>query len=67
MHVLACLMHSKLQKLVCAHTVACNFGIHMQASEYMGHTRDAHLKLTLGLPYYMCGVATGTVTVGNEM
>ena len=34
----------------------------------MQHMRDAHHKLPLGLPHYMCGVTTGTVVVvGNEI
>ena len=67
MLVLACLTHAKLQKLACAHTVACDFGVCTWDSKLMRHTRDAHHKLTLGLPHYMCGVTTGTVAVGNEM
>ena len=62
--MLAHLTRVKLQKLACAHTVACNFGVRTQASE---HTRNAHHELALGLPHYTCGVTTGTVTVGNEM
>ena len=65
--VLAHLTHVKLQKLACAHTVACNFGMRTRASEHMRHTRNARHELALGLPYYMCGVTTGTVAVGNEM
>ena len=45
-------------------TVASNFGVHIQASE---HTQDAHHKLTFRLPHYICGVATGTVAVSNEI
>ena len=70
MCVLTCLTHAKLQKLVCAHTVACSFGMCMLASERMRHKRDACTplyKFALGLPHYMYGVATGTVAVGNEM
>ena len=37
------------------------------ASEDMQHTRGACHELTLGLPHYTCGVATGSVAVGNEM
>ena len=55
------------QKLACEHTVACNFGVQMPASKHVEYMRDAHRKLTLGLPYYVCGVATGTVAVGNEI
>ena len=33
----------------------------------MRRSRDLRHKLALGLPYYKCGVATGTVAVGNEM
>ena len=50
---LACLMHAKLQKLVCACTVECNFGMCMWASEYMQYMRDVCHKLSLGLPHYM--------------
>ena len=60
-------MHAKLQKLVCAHTVACDFGVHMWESKHTRHTRDARHKLTLGLPHYTCSVTTGTVAVGNEI
>ena len=52
---------------MCTCTVAHNFGVHTQANEYTQHTRDAHHKLALDLPHYTCGVATGTVAVGNEM
>ena len=65
--MLAHLMDAKFQKLVCACTVACDFGVCTQDSEYTQHMRDAHHKLTLGLPQYMCGVTTGTVAVGNEI
>ena len=67
MPVLARLTHVKLQKLACACTVACNFGVHMQASEHTRHTRNARHELALGLSHYTCGVTTGTVAVGNEM
>ena len=62
--VLASLMCAKLQKLVFARSVACNFGVHMRATE---HTRDSRDELTLGLPHYTCSVATGTVAKGTEM
>ena len=52
--VIACLMHVKLQKLACVHIVICNFGMHTQASEHMGHTKDARHELTFGLPHYTC-------------
>ena len=65
-HVSAC-THVKLQKLSCARTVACNFGVRTQASEHTQHTRNARHELALGLPHYTCGVTTGTVAVGNEM
>ena len=49
MHVLACLMCAKLQKLTCActvaHIVACNFNMLTQASEHTRRTRDSHHKL----------------------
>ena len=67
MHVLACLVCAKLQKLTCAHIVAGNISMYMWVSEHMQHTRDASHELTLGLPHYMCGVTTGTVAVGNKM
>ena len=66
-NVLACLMHAKDQKLACACTVACNFGMHTWDSECTQHTRDACHELALGLPYYTCDVTTGTVVVGNEI
>ena len=65
--VLALLTSVKLQKLVCARTVARNFGVRMQASKHKRHTRNAHHELALGLPHYTCGVTTGTVAVGNEL
>ena len=65
--VLACLTHAKLQKLACARTVACDFGVYMRDSKHTSHMRDARHELALGLPHYMCGVATGTVAVGNEI
>ena len=34
MRVLARLMHAKLQKLACAHTVACDFGVRMWDSKH---------------------------------
>ena len=58
-------MHAKLQKLACAHTVACEFGMCMQDSEYKQHTRYARHKFALGFPHYICGVITGTIAVGN--
>ena len=54
--VLARLMCAKLQKLACAHTVACGFGMCLRDSKHTRHMRDAHQKLTLGLPHYTCGV-----------
>ena len=67
MHVLAHLMHAKLQKLACARTVACDFDVCTQESKHTRRTRDTSHKLTLGLPHYMCCVTTGTVAVGNEI
>ena len=66
--MLARLTRAKLQKLVCACTVACDFGMCMWDSKYTRHTRDACHELILGLPYYTCGVTTGTVAVavGNK-
>ena len=54
MYVLACLTRAKLQKLVCAYTVACDFGVRTWDSKYVQHTRDAHHELALGLPHYTC-------------
>ena len=65
--VLARLTRAKLQKLACACTVACEFGVCTWDSKHTQHTRDAHHELALGLPHYMCGVTTGTVAVGNEI
>ena len=65
--MLARLTHVKLQKLACAHTVVHNFGVRMWDSKHTRHTRDARHELALGLPYYTCGVTTGTVAVGNEI
>ena len=67
MCMLASLMCAKFQKLACAHSVACNFGMRRWATEHTRLTRDAHHELTLGLPHYTCGVATGTVAVGTKM
>ena len=66
-HVLACVTHAKLKKLACAHTVARDFGMRTRDSKHARHTRDAHHKLALGLPHYMCDVTTGTVAVDNEI
>ena len=66
-HVLAHLKHAKLQKLACARTFACDFGVRKQDSKHTRHTRDAHHELALGLPHYTCGVTTGTVAVGNKI
>ena len=66
-HVLVCLMSAKLQKLVCACTVACDFSMCAWDRKHMWHTRGAHHKLSLGLPHFMCGVTTGIVAVGNEI
>ena len=60
-------MHAKLQKLACACTVACDFGMRMRDNKHTRHTRDACHELALGLQHYMCGVTTGTVAVGNEI
>ena len=65
--VLSRLTHAKLQKLVCAHTVARNFGVRTWDSKHTRHMRDARHELALGLLHYMCGVTTGTVAVGNEI
>ena len=65
--VLARLTSAKLQKLACACTVACDFGMHTWDSKHTWHTRDTCHKLTLGLPHYTCGVTIGTVAVGNEI
>ena len=65
--VLARLTHEKLQKLACARTVACNFGVHTWDSKHTQHTRDTHHEFALGLPHFTCGITTGTVAVGNEI
>ena len=65
--MVARLTHAKFQKLVCAHTVAHDFGMCMRDSKHTQHTRDACHELVLGLPHYTCGVTTGTVAVGNEI
>ena len=65
--VLARLTHAKLQKLVCARTVACNFILYMWDSQHTQHTIDTCYELALGLPHYTYGVTTGTVAVGNEL
>ena len=67
MCVLARLTHAKLQKLVCAPTVASDFGMRTRDSKHTQHTRDARHDLALGLPHYTCGVTTGTVAIGNEI
>ena len=67
MRVLARLTRVKLQKLACARTVACNFGVRMLASEHTRHTRNARHEHALGLPHYTCGVTTGTVAVGMQL
>ena len=64
--MLARLTHAKLQKLACACTVACDFGMNTWDSKHTRHTRDAHHKLTLGLPHYTCDITIGTVAVANE-
>ena len=60
-------MHTNLKNLVCAYTVAHDFGMHTQDSKHTRHTRDTHHELALGLPDYTCGVTTDTVVVGNEI
>ena len=66
-HVLTRLMHAKLQKLVCARTVARDFGVRMRDSKHTQHTRDACHELAPGLPHYMCSVTTGKIAVGNKI
>ena len=66
--VFAHLKHAKLKNWH-VHTLfhailACSY---VWASEDTRHTRDACHELALGLPHYMCGVVTGTITVDNEM
>ena len=53
--------------LACACTVARNFGVCTRDSKHTRHMRDLRHELALGLPYYTCGVTTGTVAVGNEI
>ena len=64
-HACACMfnMH-KTSKLV-SHTAVRNFGMHMRASEYTQHTRDACHKLALGFPNYTCGVTMNFLMVGS--
>ena len=63
----ALLTHAKLQKLLYAHIVARDFGMHMRGSKHTRHARDARHKLALGLSHYTCSVTTGTVALGNEI
>ena len=62
---------AKLQKLACARTVACAFGVHMWESKHTTHDRCMSQArscfTTLGLSHYTYGVTTDTVTVGNEI
>ena len=67
MQVHAHLTHAKRQKLACARTVECDFGMCTRDSKHTQRTRDVRHELTLGLPHYTCGVTTGTVAVGNEI
>ena len=36
-------------------------------NEHTRQARDTCHDLALNLPYYKCGVSTGTVTIGKEM
>ena len=64
--VLVCLTLAKLQKLVCARSVAHDFGMHGIANTH--DTQEMHvMSLHLVFPHYMCGVTTGIVAVGNEI
>ena len=65
--MLACLIDAKLQKLMCACTVTCDFGMCTRDSKHTRHTRDACHKFALGLPHNTCGITTGTVAAGNEI
>ena len=56
MQVSTNLPHVKLQNRVCAHTIACNFGVHTHTSEYMQHKKDPRHELMLDLLHYMCDV-----------
>ena len=67
MPVLARLMRAKVKKLVCACTVAHDFGMCTPNNKHMRHMRDACHELALSLPHYTCGVTIGTVAVGNEI
>ena len=51
--VLARLTHSKLQKLACACTVACDFGMCTRVSKCTRHTGDARHELALDLSHYV--------------
>ena len=55
------------KKLVCTHAIAHKFDVHTWATEHAQYTRDACHELALGLPHYMCGVATGAVEVDDVM
>ena len=57
-HVLACLTHAKLWKLVCMH--CCTWD-----SEYMQHMRNTCHNFVFALPHCTCGVTT--VVVGNKI
>ena len=53
---------------MCTHCCMQFWHAHVgQWTHVMWHMRDAPYELTLGLPHCTCGVATGTVAVGNEM
>ena len=65
--MLARLTRVKLQKLVCARTVAHNFGERTRASDHMRHTRNAHHELTLGLPHYTCHVTRHTRNAHHKL
>ena len=65
-HVCACTFNAcKIQKLPCACTVVCYFGVRKRDSKHTRHTRDACHELALCLLHYMCGVTTGTVMKYN--
>ena len=62
----ACLLHLKIQNLVCPCTVACNFGIRTRGSENTQHMHVTSSHLICYITHVWC---TGTViiAIGNEM
>ena len=66
-HVCACMFNACItSKLLCACTVARNFGMRTQDSKHKRHTIDAHHECTLGLSHYTCGITTGTYSNSRQ-